>query len=190
MSSKTIVAWSAAVLLALGAGGVRYAGGEEEDSAKLIQALSKSKHTLAQGIQQAAAKAPEAAISAKFELEEGKLSLSVYTAEKGLGVEAEHNVLKELAGGPEAEKWTPETEVFKDVPHVSRASEQLTLLSLSSSSLLDIVKKAEKDQPGTVFSITPVLHDRKAQFVVLLAAKDKVVELRYDLKTGQSVAKK
>jgi hypothetical protein len=125
-----------------------------------------SKQTLAAGIKQAAAKAPEVAISAKFELEEGNLSLSVYTAEKGLGTDAEHNVLKELAGSPAAEGWKPEVEVFKDVPHVSRASQQLTLMSLSKSTLHDILEKVAREQPGTVFSITPVLQDRKGQFIV------------------------
>jgi hypothetical protein len=142
---------------------------------------------LAAGIKQAAAKAPEAAISAKFELEDGKLSLSVYTVEKGLGTDAEHNVLKELAGSPEADQWKPETEVFKDVPHVSRASQQLTLMSLSKFSLLDILEKVEKDQHGTAFSITPVLHDRKAQCVVLVSVGGKVVEVTYDLMTGAKI---
>ncbi len=153
--------------------------GDEE----LIKALPSSKHSLADGIQQVA-KGTEAAISAKFELEDGKLSLSVYTAEKGLGAEAEHNVLKEYAGNPADASWKPEVEVFKDVEHVSRASEQLTLAQLSAASLVDILKKAEKDQPGTIYSITPVVRDRKATFVVLVADKGKTVELAYDLLTG------
>ena len=162
---------------------------EEKENKALLDALPKSKHTLVDGIHQASSKSkpPEVAISAKFELEDGKLSLSVYAAEKGLSVPAEENVLKELAGSPEGSKWEPETEIFKDVPHVSRSSEQLTLMALSHVSLLDIIKKAEKDQTGTVFSITPVLQQRKARFVVLVAAKDKVVELVYDLMSGERV---
>jgi hypothetical protein len=169
--------------------GSRLASGEEHEKEEkaLLDALSKSKHTLADGIQQAAAKSPEAAISAKFELEDGKLSLSVYTVEKGLGVPAERNVLKELAGSPLEAKWSPNAEVFKDVPHVSRASEQLTLMALSHHSLLDVIKKAGKDQPGTLFSITPVVHNRKPIFVVLVAADGKVVHLSYDLMTGDRV---
>src|SRR5262249_32657396 len=86
-----------AVLVALSSGDSgRVAADEKEDYGKLLQALPSSKHKLSEGIKQAASKAPEAAISAKFELEEGKLSLSVYTAEKGLDTDAEHNVLKEL----------------------------------------------------------------------------------------------
>jgi hypothetical protein len=188
MRLSTLGAWGVAVLLAWCGDGLRPVRAAEKDEyAKLLPTLSKSKHTLAAGIKQAAAKATEVAISAKFELEEGKLSLSVYTAEKGLSTDAEHNVLKELAGSPEAAQWKPGVEVFKDVPHVSRASQQLTLMSLSKFSLLDILKKVEKDQAGTAFSITPVLHDRKALFVVLVAAQGKVVKLTYDLMTGEIV---
>ncbi len=160
------------------------------DDAKLIAALSRSKHTLEAGIMQAASKAPESAISAKFELEDkGDLSLSVYVAEKGLGVDAEHNVLKELGGGPDSEKWTPETEVFKDVEHVSRSAEQLTIMALSKMSLADVIAKAGKDQPGTVYSVTPKMRGRKAVFVVLVADKGKSVELVYDATTGNPVKK-
>jgi hypothetical protein len=152
-----------------------------DDDQQLLKALTESKQTLAEGIEQAA-KAPEVAISAKFEVEDSKLSLSVYTAGKGLTAPAESNVLKELAGSPLAAKWTPEVEVFKDVEHVSRSAEQLTLMALSQASLLDIVKKAQIDQLGTVFSITPVLRNRSPLFVVFVAAGGRAVELDYNLK--------
>jgi uncharacterized membrane protein YkoI len=151
----------------------------------LLKALSQSKHALVDGMQQVS-KASEVAISAKFEMEDGKLSLSVYTAEKGLGVEAERNVLKEYAGDPAADAWKTEVEVFKDVEHVSRSAEQLTLMALSPVSLADIARKAAKDHPGTVYSITPIVRDRKAVFAVLVADKDKSVELAYDLMTGET----
>jgi hypothetical protein len=154
----------------------------------LLTVLSKSKLTLADGITQAAAKAPETAISAKFELDDHKqLSLSVYTAEKGLDTDAEHNVLKELAGSPEGERWSPEVEVFEDAAHLKRSAAQLTLMALSPHALLEIIAKAGRDQPGTVFSITPVVEHRQAQFVVLVAAQGKVVALRYNLMTGESM---
>ena len=152
----------------------------------LLKELPQSKLTLADGIRHAAKGKDEVSISAKFELDDNrKLSLSVYTAEKGLAVDAEHNVLKELAGSPEAPQWAPETEVFKDVEHISRSATQLTLMSLSKVTLLDIIGKAEKTQKGTVFSIKPLLQDRKARFVVLIASEGKVVELNYDLMTGE-----
>src|SRR5437016_12440975 len=54
---------------------------DSKDTKALLEALGKTKHTLIDGVRQAA-KGSAAAISAKFELEDGKLSLSVYTAER------------------------------------------------------------------------------------------------------------
>jgi hypothetical protein len=162
----------------------------EAEYGPLLAVLSKSKLTLADGITQAAAKTPETAISAKFELDDHKqLSLSVYTAEKGLDTDAEHNVLKELAGSPEGERWSPAVEVFEDAEHLKRSAAQLTLMALSPHALLDIMAKAGKEQQGTVFSITPVVEHRQPQFVVLVAAQGKVVALRYNLMTGESMKK-
>jgi hypothetical protein len=153
---------------------------------ELLKALANSKHSLAAGIAQLA-KAPETPISAKFEIEDGKLSLSVYTAGKGLDVCAENNVLQEYAGSPETAAWQPKVEVFDDRQHIARAAQQLALMTLSPASLLDVLKKAEKAQAGTVYSITPVLRGRKAQFAVLIAANGRSVELDYDLLTGEPV---
>lgn len=148
----------------------------------LVNALAQSKLTLVEGIRQAA-KTGEVPISAKFEFDDGgKLSLSIYTAEKGLSGDAEHNVLKELSGSPEQKDWKPETEVFKDVAHVARASEQLTLLRLSRHSLVEILESAQKKHPGTVLAITPMVKAHQPVFVVLEAVgKDKVIELDYRL---------
>ncbi len=162
--------------------------GEEEETTALLKELPKAKHTLSDGIRQAAAKAPAVAISAKFELDDNKkLSLSVYTAGKGLGGDAEENVLQEVVGSPEVEKWTTETEVFKDVEHVARSAQQLTLMALAPSSLLDVIAKAEKDHPGTVFSVKPKLEGRKARFEVIVAAGGKAQEYEYDLLTGNAI---
>src|SRR4051812_20435113 len=96
--------WIAVVVL-LAASVTATIGAEEHDNAKLIAALPKSKMTLAQGLEQAT-KGQETPISAKFEMDDkGALSLSVYTAEKGLGTAADHNVLKELSGSPEGAAW-------------------------------------------------------------------------------------
>ncbi len=139
----------------------------------LVQAVGKSKQTLLGGMRQAA-HGNGAVISAKFELEEGKLSLSVYTAEKGLAVPAEQNVLQELSGSPEQDKWTPQVEVFKDVPHVARAAEQLTLMSLGRKSLPDLADDVQKTHAGTVFSITPVIKNHRPVAVILMVQKGKV----------------
>ena len=50
----------------------RTAESSQEEYGPLLAVLSQSKLTLADGIQQAAAKAPETAISAKFELDDHK----------------------------------------------------------------------------------------------------------------------
>lgn len=157
------------------------------DQAALVKALAGSKLTLLDGLRQAT-KPPEVPISAKFEFDDaGKLSLSVYTAGKGVTVDAEHNVLKELSGSPEQAKWAPQVEVFKDLPHVARSSEQLALMSLSSSSLADIAAKAQKEHPGTVISITPAVRNHKPVFVVLGADKGKVAEYVYGVMDGSMV---
>ena len=142
----------------------------------MLEALSKSKHTLIDGVRQAA-KGAAVPISAKFELEDGKLSLSVYTAEKGLSVAPEQNVLQELSGSPEEQKLSPKVEVFKDVKHVARSSGQLTLMALGKSSLADIIERVQKTQPGTVFSVTPIIRNHKAVAEVLVADKGKVKKL-------------
>src|SRR5438552_18726314 len=122
---------------------------ESKDTQALLEALGKSKHTLADGMRQAA-KGGAVPISAKFELEDGKLSLSVYTAEKGLSVPAEKNVLQELSGSPEQDKWTPKVEVFKDVSHVARSAEQLTVMALGRKSLVAVIAEVRKTHPGAV----------------------------------------
>jgi hypothetical protein len=96
-------------------------------------------------------------------------------------------VLKEFAGSPLAEKWTPEVESLMDMAHVSRASEQLTLLALSQTSLLDIAKNAQRDQIGTIISITPVLQNRSPLFVVQVDFNGRLVELDYNMKGERMV---
>ncbi len=79
--------------------------------------------------------------------------------------------------------------MFKDVPHVARASEQLTLMRLSPFTLADILTKAQKTHRGAVFSITPTMQGHKPVFVVLQdAGGGKVTELDYNLLDGSFLA--
>ena len=156
------------------------AEGDSKELQAVAQALGKSKLSLLAGIRQASQGSAKA-ISAKFELEDGKLSLSVYTAEKGLAVPAEKNVLQELSGSPEQDKWAPQTEVFKDVPHVARSAEQLTVMSLGRKSLAAVIAEVQKTHPGTVFSITPTIKNHKPVAVVLVAQKGKVTTVTQPL---------
>lgn len=163
---------------------------DDEETIALLRVLNNSKVGMAQGIGQLT-KGGEAAISAKYELDDNKkLSLSVYTAEKGLGADPEHNVLKEFSGSPETAPWAPEAEIFKDIPHVSRASGQLSLMALAKRPLADFITMAQKQHKGKVFSAIPGVQNRRPVLVVLIADHDKVNEVRYDLETGHAVAAK
>ena len=167
-----------------------FAKADDEETAALLKVLNNSKVSMAEGVQQLT-KGGEAAISAKYELDDNKkLSLSVYTAEKGLEADPEHNVLKEFAGSPEKTPWTSEAEIFKDIPHVSRASGQLALMALAKHSLADFITMAQKQHKGMVYSAIPEVQNHRAVLVVLIADKDKANEVRYDLETGRVVAGK
>ncbi len=158
----------------------------EGDDADLIKRLADSKHSLTDGIKQAE-KASGAAISAKFEVEDGKLSLSVYTARNGREKDAEHNTLMELSGEPTAAEWQPKTEVFADKEHIARSATQLTLLQVSKLSLADVVKKASAVQKGTIYSAIPTVKNGKPVVVVLFATPDgKSATVNVDLQTGKA----
>jgi len=159
----------------------------DEQATALLDDLSKTKLNLADGVRQAA-KSGGAPISAKFELDDDKrLSLSVYTAEEGVGVEPEHNVLKELSGSPEQGSWSPKAEVFEDVPHVARASEHLTLMALAKRPLADFIATAQTDHKGFVYSATPEVKSGRPVLVVLVDEGGKSKEYQYDLTTGQAL---
>jgi hypothetical protein len=170
-------------LLAVGATAAAFtalhAGGD--DPAALVKALARASTRSPRAFQQVS-KPPEVALSAKYEFDDkGQLSLSIYTAAKGLSVDAEHNVLKEYSGSPEQAAWTPEVEVFEDVAHVARSAQQQTLVALSSKSLLDVIALAEKTKQGRVVSIKPVLEGREAHYTVRIVVGDKVVDTKYAL---------
>ena len=153
------------------------AGDDAKEAQALVAELGKSRISLLDGVRQAS-KEGAIPISAKFELEDGKLSLSVYTAQKGLAVDPEKNVLQELSGSPEGEKWSPSVAVFKDVQHVARSSEQLTLMALGKTSLTGVIARVQKAHPGgKVFSVTPVIRNHRPAAEVLVAEKGKVAKV-------------
>lgn len=138
------------------------------DVARLLALLPSACIDLEQGIAQAERQGARA-ISAKFELDDGKLSLSVYTAKQGIEQDAEHNVLAELSGDPTQAAWQPQEEIFTDAKHLTRASYHLTLVQRSKMALADAIAKALAKQPGQVYSIEPGIHDRSPIFHVLIA---------------------
>lgn len=159
---------------------------QEPQDGDLLKALPTAKVSLRDGVQQLT-KGSEVPISAKFEIEDGVFQLSVYSAGKGLCQPADHNELKEYAGDPTSTSWKPEAHVFADAEHVARSAQQMTLLAVSPCSLLDVLAKAEKEQKGVVYSITPILRDRKPRFRLLFADQGRSREAIYDAATREVV---
>jgi hypothetical protein len=145
-------------------GGHEYGDGERE----LIAQLPSSKVSLLQGVALGERRGG-VAISAKFELEHGKLSLSVYTAKAGVEADAEHNVLAELSGDPTEPEWTPKEEIFGDAAHITRAASHLTLLQRSKTTLGAVISKALAHKPGVAYSVTPAIRERAPIFRVGVA---------------------
>ena len=143
----------------------------DSGDADTIKRLPTTKHTLVDGIRQAE-QANGAAISAKFEFEDGKFWLSVYTAKDDRAKDAEHNTLMELKGEANTATWKPDTEVFADKEHLTRSAMQLTLMQLTKMTLADIVAKASQGQSGMPYSAIPAVMNGKAVVVVRFAAPD------------------
>jgi len=142
----------------------------ENGDVETVSRLDQSELTLIEGIRQAA-KTQGAPISAKFEFEDGKFWLSVYTA-KDMKADAEHNTLMELKGEASAPAWKPNVEVFEDKEHLTRSAMQLTLLQLSRADLSAIVEKAASTEKGTPYSAIPAVRSGKAVVVVKFATAD------------------
>jgi len=138
------------------------------DESELLALLPSSKIGLAEGIA-LAERAGGTAISAKFELENGKLSLSVYTAKAGINADAEHNILAELSGDPTLPVWQTEEEVFADIKHITRASYHLTLVQRSKMGLAAVIAKAQAMHAGQVYAVEPAIHERSPIFHVAIA---------------------
>jgi hypothetical protein len=78
----------------------------------------------------------------------------------------------ELIGPATDSTWKTETEVFADKEHIARSAMQLTLMQLTRMSLADVVKKAEAQQSGTVYSAIPAVENGRPVVNVLVATKD------------------
>lgn len=190
MNSKTICGTVTMIIfmIFIGAGTQINAAeyGNGHDYGPLLKELTKTRLSLADGLRQKTG-ATEIPISAKFELKGGRLKLSVYTAEKGLAVAAEHNVLMEYLGSPESSVWRPDVKIFEDYAHIARSAMYLTILQRSPYTLADMIQSAREDRPGAVFSVKPKSVRGKHYFEVLVAHQGTVDELHYDALTGELV---
>jgi hypothetical protein len=163
-----------------------FAGRDAGGDAAVVRALPSAKHSMLEVVRRAA-EAPAVAISAKFEDEGKGLVLSVYTAERGLEVDAEANTLRELIGDATAQEWRPSSETFEDALHVARASEQLTLMRTTKLTLADAIVKAGSLHGATVLSIAPAIRDGRGVFLVRVAVVGEVIPFALDLATGDPV---
>lgn len=157
----------------------------DQDSGELLQKLGTARYSLSAGVAQAQ-KQHGSAISAKFELKEGTLMLSVYTAEAGLGKDAEHNVLIELMGDATQPAWSPDREVFEDKEHLTRSAMHLTLVQLSGISLTEAITKAQSALSATVYSVIPAVKGRAPVYAVKAATADgRTLNATVDGRTGK-----
>src|SRR5262249_26695212 len=96
-------------LATFASGGIAWS--DEPDQAALLKALRGAKVTLEQGIAQVP-KGSEVPTEAKYEMEDGKLMLSIYTSAKGFTTVAEDNSFNEYGGDATVQTWTPKKKEF------------------------------------------------------------------------------
>jgi hypothetical protein len=158
---------------------------DNADQAALLKAMSGAKVSLEQGIAQVA-KGTEVPTEAKYEMDDGKLMLSVYTSAKGFDTAAEDNSFNEYGGDPTAATWAPKKEVFDDLKHIARSAQYHTLLSMTKMTIPAIIKKASAQ--GTVFSVKEKVRNGKPVFEVMTAQGNTAKTTFYDLVTGEPLA--
>jgi hypothetical protein len=158
---------------------------EEGGQAELLKALGGAKHTLLQGIAQVA-KGTEVPTEAKYEMDGGKLALTVYTSAKGFDTPAEDNSFNEYGGDATAATWAPKKEVFADLKHIARSAQYHTLLSMTKMTIPAIIQKASAQ--GTVFSVKEKVRNGKPVFEVMTAQGNIAKTTFYDLVIGEPTA--
>src|SRR6516165_2525534 len=158
---------------------------EDADQAALVKAIGGAKVTLAQGIAQVA-KGTEVPTEAKYEMDGGKLMLSVYPSAKGFDTAAEENSFNEYGGEATAATWTPKKEVFADLKHIARSAQYHTLLSMTKVTIPAIIQKASAQ--GTVFSVKEKIRSGEPVFEVMTAQGGTAKTTYYDLVSGEVAA--
>ena len=143
--------WSlASCLVFLLASGLAWAGQyDEKESAELAQVLKGAKVSLKQGLVASASKGKP--ISGKFEVEDGKLQLSVYTAKGGKFSE----VLVDPKSGRVAK-----VEAIEGGEDLTAAKAQADAMAKAKTALGAAVDAAVKKNPGfRAVSVIPALKD-------------------------------
>lgn len=145
-------------------GGAIALADEAAEYAALAKALPSAKVKLQQGL--AASESTGRPISAKFEVEDGHLQLSVYTA-KSTGFQ--EVVINHTTGA------VSKAETISEADDLKAANAQAAAMAHAKSSLKAAVDAAEKALPGfRAVSVTPTLKDRHAVAEVTLLKESAV----------------
>jgi hypothetical protein len=162
MYRRTMMLMAILSLVAFSSSFVR-AADEHEEQRALIKAIGSAKVTLQQGL--AAAEAQGQPISGKFEVDDGKLQLSVYTSKDGKFSE----VVIDYARGKVAK-----SEPITEGDDLADAKVQSAAMAKTKTTLKAAVDKVLGQSPGfRAISVTPALKDgRPVAAVVLLKGKD------------------
>lgn len=166
--------------------------GASHDPEKIIALMPQSKYTLIEGIE-LAEKVSGIAVSAKFEVDNGKLMLSVYTVPEGLSVEPENATLTEVSWDATKETNNPTIKIFTDKEHIARAAAQMTLLKLSKFSLNEIINKVITQtglNPIDVRNPAVVEHAAIAEVVVFNTNSKNYHLMLFDMAEGSIKEKK
>jgi hypothetical protein len=162
MNRRTMILMGTLSLITLSS---NYVFGEDEHKKQqaLIKAIGSAKVTLQQGL--AAAEAQGQPISGKFEIEDGKLQLSVYTSKDGKFSE----VVVDYATGKVAK-----SAAITEGDDLAEAKSQSAAMTKAKTALKAAVDKVLGQSPGfRAISVTPDLKDgRPVASVVLLKGKE------------------
>ena len=148
---------------------------ERSEAAKngpaLAAALKEAKVSLAAALKTAEQQGKP--ISGKFELEEGKLQLSIYTMKEGKYFE----VMVDYKSGKIAK-----TEPITEGQDLAEAKEQAEAMAKAKRSLTDVVTQTEKANAGSrVIGISPEIEDGvvQADVELLKGTEAKEVEVKF-----------
>jgi hypothetical protein len=110
---------------------------DASDKVAVAKHIGSARITLQQGL--AASEAQGQSISGKFEMDEGKFQLSVYTA-KGTALQ---EVIVDYATGK-----IVKAEPLSEAEDIAAGKKQVAVMATATTTLKDAVDKAEKEAPG------------------------------------------
>lgn len=130
-----IAAWGLVALTLVGASAAL--ADDASDKAAVAKQIGAAKITLQQGL--TAGEAQGQVISGKFEIDEGKFQLSMYTA-KGTALQ---EVVVDYTTGKIAK-----AEPLSEAEDIAAGKKQVAVMAKATTTLKDAVDKAEKQTPG------------------------------------------